>query len=171
MLLSYNCLENNQSWFFTRTLHENCPCSEFFWSVLSRIRTNMGRYGVSLRIQSECGQIQTRKTPHTDTFHAMTGCTWSKLCQVFRFCGFVTNNLIHLRCPCTLQIFKQNIFLQQFPEPSYAEESPILCLVWGFIQTLISTNLTGLKYPQYIKKLQEKSLEQIMKKSDAAFVP
>ena len=54
------------------TLREKCPYSEFFWSVFSRIRTE---YGVSLRIQSECGKIRTRKTPNTDTFHVvqMTG--------------------------------------------------------------------------------------------------
>ena len=63
------------------------------------------------------------------------------------------------------------IFLQQFPETSYVEVSPILCLAWIFIQALISTNLTGLKYPENIKKLREKSLEQTMKKSDAAFGP
>ena len=32
---------------------------------------NTERYGVSLRIQSECGKIWTRKTPNTDTFHAV----------------------------------------------------------------------------------------------------
>ena len=33
---------------------------------------NTERYGVSLCIQSECGKIQTGKTPNTDTFHAVT---------------------------------------------------------------------------------------------------
>ena len=32
---------------------------------------NTEKYGVSLRIQSECGKIRTRKTPNTDTFHAV----------------------------------------------------------------------------------------------------
>ena len=32
---------------------------------------NTGRYGVSLRIQSECGKIRTRKTPSTNTFYAV----------------------------------------------------------------------------------------------------
>ena len=32
---------------------------------------NTKRYGVSLRIQSECGKIQTRITPNTDTFYAV----------------------------------------------------------------------------------------------------
>ena len=32
---------------------------------------NAARYGVSLRIQSECGKIQTRKTSNTNIFHAV----------------------------------------------------------------------------------------------------
>ena len=32
---------------------------------------NTDRYGVSFGIQSECGKIQTRKTPNTDTLHAV----------------------------------------------------------------------------------------------------
>ena len=32
---------------------------------------NDGKYGVSLRIQLECGKIRTRKTPNADTFHAV----------------------------------------------------------------------------------------------------
>ena len=34
---------------------------------------NTERYSVSLRIQSECGKIRTRKFPNTDTFHAVEG--------------------------------------------------------------------------------------------------
>ena len=30
---------------------------------------NTERYGVSLRIQSECGKMQTRITPNVNTFH------------------------------------------------------------------------------------------------------
>ena len=32
---------------------------------------NTERYGVSLRIQSECGKIQTRITPNANTFYAV----------------------------------------------------------------------------------------------------
>ena len=32
---------------------------------------NTKRYSVSVRIQSECGKIQTRITPNTDTFCAV----------------------------------------------------------------------------------------------------
>ena len=44
---------------------EKCPYSEFFWSLFSRIRTEYDKYGVSLRIHSECWKIPTRKTPNT----------------------------------------------------------------------------------------------------------
>ena len=47
------------------SLCKKCPYLEFYWSVFFRIRTK--RYGVSLRIQFECGKIRTRKTPNTDT--------------------------------------------------------------------------------------------------------
>ena len=43
----------------------------FFWSVFSCIRTKYREIVVSLRIQSECGKRRTRKTPNTDTFHAV----------------------------------------------------------------------------------------------------
>ena len=32
---------------------------------------NTGRYGVSLRIPSECEKTRTRRTPNTGTFHAV----------------------------------------------------------------------------------------------------
>ena len=35
-------------------------------------RLNMERYGVSLHIQSEFGILQTRITPTTDNFHAVS---------------------------------------------------------------------------------------------------
>ena len=37
------------------------------------IGTNTERYGLLLRIQSECGELRTRKTPNMDTFHAVFG--------------------------------------------------------------------------------------------------
>ena len=37
----------------------------------SALGLNTKRYSVSLRIQSECGKIRTRKTPNTDTFHSV----------------------------------------------------------------------------------------------------
>ena len=51
------------------TLRGKRPYSKFFWSVFSHIRTEYEE--VSLRIQSNCRKIRTRKTPNTDTFHAV----------------------------------------------------------------------------------------------------
>ena len=42
------------------TLRKKCPYSELFWSAFSRIRTE---YGVSLRIQSECGKMRKKCGP------------------------------------------------------------------------------------------------------------
>ena len=55
----------------TQTLCEKYPYSEFYWSVFFRIQTEYVDIGVFLLIQSECGKIRTRKTPNTDTFHAV----------------------------------------------------------------------------------------------------
>ena len=64
----------------SRALREKCPYSEFFWSVFSRIWTE---YDVSLRIQSECGKIWTRKIPNTDTFLAVKELKLKNSCFVF----------------------------------------------------------------------------------------
>ena len=37
----------------------------------SAFELNTERYGVSVRIQSECGKMRTRITPNTDTFYAV----------------------------------------------------------------------------------------------------
>ena len=36
---------------------------------------NTERFGVSLRIRSECGKIRTRRTPNTDNFYAVNICS------------------------------------------------------------------------------------------------
>ena len=63
--------------------HKNLLFCSYLHSVKSvRIRSfaglyfsafelNMERYRESLRIQSKCKKIRTRKTPHTDTFYAV----------------------------------------------------------------------------------------------------
>ena len=45
----------------------------FSGSYFPAFGLNTGRYRVSLRIPSECGKIRTRKSPNTDTFHAVYG--------------------------------------------------------------------------------------------------
>ena len=47
----------------TVSLREKYPYSELFTSAFSRI---------SLRIQSECEKMRTRRTPNTDTFYAVS---------------------------------------------------------------------------------------------------
>ena len=54
-------------------------CSKWVTKILQRYENNvqqtlkrdMERYGVSLRIQSECGKIRTRITSNTDAFYAV----------------------------------------------------------------------------------------------------
>ena len=53
----------------TLSLCEKCPYWELFWSAFSHIRNEYVE--ISLRIQSECGKMQTRITPNTDTFYAV----------------------------------------------------------------------------------------------------
>ena len=59
-------------------MYENC--SELTTKALKLLVTDpyfpafglsTERYGVSSRIQSECGKIRTRKTPNMDTFHSV----------------------------------------------------------------------------------------------------
>ena len=56
-------------------LREKCPYSKFFWSVLSRIRTEYGEilhislYSVRMR------ENRSRKTPNPDTLHAVQNFT------------------------------------------------------------------------------------------------
>ena len=42
---------------------------------------NTEKYGVSLRIHSECAKIRTRITPNTDTFHAVLN---GKIVHIFK---------------------------------------------------------------------------------------
>ena len=58
---------------------ENVPIPSFSRPFSSAFRLNKERYSVSLRIQSECGKIQTRKTPNADTFQAVL---WSNITNI-----------------------------------------------------------------------------------------
>ena len=50
----------------------------FSGSYFPAFALNMERYSVSLHIHSECGKIRTRKTPNTDTFHAVSKVSYEK---------------------------------------------------------------------------------------------
>ena len=69
-------------WLFS--VSEKCVCGSIFWNfytvwkvfvfgiLLVRIFRIWTEYG-EIHIQSKCGKIRTRKTPNTDTFHAVSG--------------------------------------------------------------------------------------------------
>ena len=57
-----------------KILVQYCVQSVRIWSFsdlyFPAFGPNTERYRVFLRIQSKCGKIRTRKTPHTETFQA-----------------------------------------------------------------------------------------------------
>ena len=50
---------------------KSVPIRSFSGQHFSAFELDTERYEVSLRIQSECGKILTRKTPNTGAFHAV----------------------------------------------------------------------------------------------------
>ena len=61
---------------WTYIKHSHCMKSahvrNYFRPHFPTFGLNTERYWVSLRIQSECGKIRTRRTPNTDTFYAVS---------------------------------------------------------------------------------------------------
>ena len=55
---------------------------------------NTDKYFVSLCIQYDCRKIQTRKTPSTDTFHAVIPEVHSEPCQTSKITRFLISNTI-----------------------------------------------------------------------------
>ena len=64
-----------QSFFPPSELHcvKSVRIRSFSGPYFLAFRLNTEKYAVSLGIQSECQKIRTRKTPNTDTFHAVLG--------------------------------------------------------------------------------------------------
>ena len=56
--------------YFTNTAWK-VSASEFSWSLFPHILTEDGEMPLSLHIPFECVKLRTRKTPNTDTFHAV----------------------------------------------------------------------------------------------------
>ena len=92
-------------WYYVSiTLRQKCPYSELFWSNFFGFGMNTERYGVSLRIQPECGKMRTRVTPNTDTLrsvffpslHVITFMYWT---FSFYFFTLFINNWWHLLIP------------------------------------------------------------------------
>ena len=71
---SYNSKLQNVVILIRSVLNKHCVKSacirSYSGSYFPAFELNTERYGISLRIQSECGKIWTRITPNTDTFHA-----------------------------------------------------------------------------------------------------
>ena len=57
---------------------------------------NTERYEVCLRYQSDCGKIRTRKTPNTDTFHAVNYFTFLYIKKKFSLSSISKNTLLVL---------------------------------------------------------------------------
>ena len=76
-------VKNDWEWFLQRQnykkrkniqeppLREKCPYSEFFWSAFSRIRTENGDILRMSPFSVRIWEMRTKKTPNTDTFHAV----------------------------------------------------------------------------------------------------
>ena len=58
-------------WSTIKPLRKKCPSSELFWSTFSCIWTEYGEILRISRLHSEFGEMQTRITPNTDTFHVV----------------------------------------------------------------------------------------------------
>ena len=67
MLQTLNDIESTRHYHFVKIVCIRSYSGPYF----PVFGLNTGRYGVSLRIQSKCGKIQTRITPNTDNFHAV----------------------------------------------------------------------------------------------------
>ena len=65
------CVDDILSITPNNTLPENVCIRSYYGPCVPAFGLNTKRYSVSLRIQSECGKIQTRITPNTDTFYAV----------------------------------------------------------------------------------------------------
>ena len=75
--LILNGLNNNPKNWFKIYVQKNLHCVKsvrirsFSGPFFPAFGLNMEGYSVSLRIQFESGKVRTRKTPNTDTFHAV----------------------------------------------------------------------------------------------------
>ena len=63
-------------------LHKKCPYDELSWSLFSHIRTEYGDLQSTSPYSLQMQEIRTRKTPYTDTFHAVL------FPPKFYFCNF-----------------------------------------------------------------------------------
>ena len=92
----------------------------FFWSVFPAFGLNAERYKVSLRIQSECGKIRTRKNPVSGHFSRSD--SYSILKNLADLSLVILINYSygkHLRWRALLTPKRRNPFLQSSPSPMF----------------------------------------------------
>ena len=72
-LTIYACTQKRRHWTFSPGLH--CAISVGIWSYSDpyflAFELNTEKYSASLCIQSECGKMQARITPNTNTFYTV----------------------------------------------------------------------------------------------------
>ena len=67
----FKCIQQYSKVMQQFALRESVRIRSFSGPCFPAFGLNMERYPISLRIQSECGKMRTRKTPNMDTFHAI----------------------------------------------------------------------------------------------------
>ena len=77
---------------------------------------NTEKYGVSLRVQSECGKKQTRKTPNTETLHAVSNIEIKKLMTVAKCDGTKNDSSLYFYAYCVKSVQNEEFFLFQIQE-------------------------------------------------------
>ena len=97
-------MDDNTSYIIVDDISDfHCVKSVCIWSYSGPYFTTFGlnteRYGVSLRIQSKSGKMQTRITPNTDTFHAVLIKPLEKA-SIALFQSFNNNLLKSKPCKC-----------------------------------------------------------------------
>ena len=89
------------------TLRKRCAYSVFFWSVFFRIRTEYGEILRKCGMQNaECGKIQTRKTPNTDTSRSVCHELKAFSCDIVIMILFFLNEFVYV-----IYVLKEFIFL------------------------------------------------------------
>ena len=64
-------LNNDLNIFYVKHCIKSVRIQSYFGPYFPAFGLNTEGHSVSLRIQSECGEIRARITPNTDTFHAV----------------------------------------------------------------------------------------------------
>ena len=66
-----NKINSFYSWSSKNDCVKSVRIRSYFGPHFPIFELNTERYGVSLRIQSDCGKMRTRITPNTNTFHSV----------------------------------------------------------------------------------------------------